>query len=66
MQKFKLSSSKVHLVVREYAANMAARTTQANLISLPCFMHTLQLVLNDAIFDQHYVKDIIAVCKQIV
>ena len=66
MQKFNLSSSKVHLVVRDNAANMAAGITQANLQSLPCFTHTLQLVLNDAIFEQRYVKDIIAVCKQIV
>ena len=44
--------------VRDNAANMTAAVTQAGFDSLSCFMHTLQLVLNDAIFQQKYVKDI--------
>ena len=65
MEKFIIIKTKVHLVVRDNAANMAAGITQADLDSLPCFFHTLQLILNDAIFEQRYVKDIITVCKQI-
>lgn len=33
---------------------------------LSCFIHTLQLVINDAIFSQRSVKDLIANCRKIV
>ncbi|XP_076063455.1 zinc finger BED domain-containing protein 4-like [Oratosquilla oratoria] len=48
------------------AANMAAAAVKAHYESLPCFLHTLQLSINDAIFTQKYVKDILSICKQIV
>lgn len=66
LDKFNIGKNKAHLVVRDNAANMAAGITQADLESLPCFLHTLQLILNEVIFEQRYVKDVIAVCKQIV
>ncbi len=66
MKKYQIPDSKIHVIVRDNAANMTAGVTQAGYQSLGCFMHTLQLVLKDAIFEQRYVKDIIATCKQIV
>lgn len=42
---------------------MAAAGVQAQ---LPFFLHTLQLTINDAIFSQRYVKDMLSICKQIV
>ena len=32
----------------------------------PCANHTLALCINDCIFEQRYVKDIIAICRNIV
>ena len=66
MNQFEIPSNKVHVILRDNAANMAAGVDLAGFQSIPCFLHTLQLVLNDAIFEQRYVKDIIATCKQIV
>lgn len=66
LEKYQIVDSKIHVIVRDNAANMAAGVTQAGYQSLGCFTHTLELVLKDAIFEQRYVKDIIATCKQIV
>ena len=33
--------------------------------SLSCFLHTIQLVIHDAIFEQRVMKDIITNCRQI-
>lgn len=45
---------------------MAAAAVEAQYKSLPCFLHTLQLVINDVILAQRYVKDMFSTCKQIV
>jgi hypothetical protein len=37
-----------------------------NVGHLSCFLHTLQLVINDSIFSQRTIKDIIAKCRSIV
>lgn len=66
MQQYNIPNNKIHVIVRDNAANMAAGVAMAEYESLPCFLHTLQLVLNDAIFEQRYVKDLTSVCKQIV
>ena len=66
VQQFNISHNKIHVIVRDNAANMAAGVKQAEYDSLPCFLHTLQLTINDAIFAQRYVKDILSICKQIV
>ncbi|XP_065641182.1 zinc finger BED domain-containing protein 4-like [Hydra vulgaris] len=50
MNDFFIPASKVHLVARDNAANMAAAKREAGYNSLPCFLHTLQLVLNDTVF----------------
>ena len=66
MNEFLIPASKVHLVARDNAANMVARIREAGYESLPCFLHTLQLVLNDTVFVQIYIKNISATCKNIV
>ena len=55
MNDFLIPASKVHLVARDNAPNMVAAIREAGYNSLPCFLHTLQLVLNDAIFSQKYI-----------
>lgn len=66
MEEFNTPANKIHVIVRDNAPNMAAGVTQAGFQALPCFLHSLQLVFNDAIFEQRYVKEIISICKQIV
>ena len=63
MNEFLIPASKVHLVARDNAANMVAGIREAGYESFPCFLHTLQLVLNDAVFVQIYIKNISAACK---
>ncbi|XP_065684261.1 zinc finger BED domain-containing protein 4-like [Hydra vulgaris] len=66
MNDFFIPASKVHLVARDNSANMAAGIREAGYNSLPCFLHTLQLVLNDTVFAQIYIKNISTTCKNIV
>lgn len=66
LQQFDIPQKKIHLLVRDNAANMAAAAVHADFESLPCFLHSLQLTINDAIFTQRYVLDILAICRQIV
>lgn len=40
--------------------------SKAGFQAIPCFIYALQLVMNDAIFEQRYEKKIIEVCKQII
>ena len=55
MNEFLIPASKVGLVARDNAANMVAGIREAGYKSLPCFLHTLQFVLNDTIFVQIYI-----------
>ena len=66
MEEFNIPANKIHVIVRDNAPNMAAGVTQAGFQELPCFLHSLTLVLNDAIFEQRDVKKNISICKQIV
>ena len=66
MNEFLIPASKVHLVARDNAANIVAGIREARYENLPCFLLTLQLVLNDAVFVQVYIKNISATCKNIV
>ena len=59
-------ASKIHLVARDNAAYMVTGIREAGYESLPFFLHNLQLVLNDAVFVQIYVKIISVTCKNIV
>ena len=56
MNEFLIPASKVHLVARDKAANMVAGVREAGNESLPCFLHTLQLMLNDAAFSRYIFK----------
>ena len=57
--EFKISRSKIHLIVRDNAANVVRAIKDTPYDSLSCFLRTLQLMINDCIFDQKMVKDII-------
>jgi hypothetical protein len=56
---------KIHVVVHDNAANMIKGIADTGYNSLSCFLHTTQLVIHDAIFEQRLIKDIITNCRQI-
>jgi hypothetical protein len=62
---YKIPPHKVHMIVHDNAANMVKGVTNTGFNSLSCFLHTNQLVIHDAIFEQRIIKDIIANCRQI-
>jgi len=55
-----------HLVLRDNAANMVRAFQHADIPSLGCSLHTLQLAIHDCIFDQRAVSDALAVCRRLV
>ena len=57
---------KCHLLIRDNAANIRLGAELSNFNSESCFIHTLQLALNDGIFLQRIVKDIISSSRKIV
>lgn len=63
LEGWKINANKVHLVLRDYAANMAKAMREASLPSLGCFAHSLQLVVEDGVLSQHAVIDILAICS---
>jgi hypothetical protein len=56
---------KVHVVVRDNAANMAKAMTVAGIQSIGCFAHTLQLAVKTGLESQAAVNNAIAVCRKI-
>jgi hypothetical protein len=53
------------MVVTDNAQNMLAAVRHSELKSLPCFIHTLQLVLKDSVFKQSSVNNIKEKCSKI-
>ena len=66
IEEFKIPASKIHLIAHDNGANVVKAVKMLPYSSLPCFLHTLQLVINDCIFEQRPVKEIIANCRTIV
>ncbi|XP_055535390.1 zinc finger BED domain-containing protein 4-like [Wyeomyia smithii] len=58
--------SSVHLILRDNAANMIKGLDTAELPHAGCFIHTLQLVVLDALDSQKAVRDLIAKSRNIV
>ena len=65
INQFKIPKYKVHTIVHDSASNMLKGIENSHYNSLPCFTHTTQLALNDCIFDQISVKNIVNKCKNI-
>ena len=57
MEEFKILPSEIHLIVRDNAANVVKGVTDTGYDGLSCFLHTLQLVIHDCIFEQRIIKD---------
>lgn len=65
VEQYKIPPYKIHMIVHDNAANMIKGITNTGYSSLSCFLHTCQLVIHDAIFEQRIIKDIITNCRQI-
>lgn len=66
MVDFKIPSYKIHVIVRDNGANIVKGIVETGYSGLACFLHTLQLVIQDVLFEQRIINDIIANCKKIV
>ena len=62
----KIPKDKVHLVLRDNAANMVKAMRDAALPLLGCFAHSLQLVVEDGVLAQRAVLDFLALCRRII
>ena len=66
LDHWEISTDKVHLVLRDNAANMAKAMREASLTSLGCFAHSLQLVVEDGVLSQRAVIDVLTTCRTIL
>lgn len=66
LDKWGIAHERVHVVLRDNARNMVKALDDANLKSLPCLAHTLQLVVNEGQLAQRSIVDIVATGRRIV
>lgn len=57
---------KVHVILRDNAANMKKAMDTMKVRNLGCFAHTLQLIVNEGLLSQRSLSDALAKCRQIV
>ncbi|XP_039311284.1 zinc finger BED domain-containing protein 4-like [Solenopsis invicta] len=65
MEEWHISSSQIHLILRDNACNMIIGTDMLG-ESVGCFIHTLQLVIYDCIFKNRNFVEILGKCRKIV
>ena len=58
--------SKVHVGVRDNAANMTRAMHVAGIADMDCMAHTLQLAIHDALFTQTSVENLVKKARKIV
>ena len=66
LENWKISKSRIHMVVADNASNMKKALREGNFETQGCFAHTLQLVVSDGVLSQRAVIDTLAVCCSIV
>ena len=66
LSKWSIDSSRCHIIVTDNASNITNAVDLAGLTHSPCFIHTLQLEIKDAIFSQRSINDMISKAKRIV
>jgi len=59
-------STKIHMGIRDNAANMVSAMRLAGIDDFGCMAHTLQLVLNDALFTQTSVESLVKKSRKVV
>jgi hypothetical protein len=58
-------TDKVHVFLRDNAANQTKGLNDAGVQSLPCFAHTVQLCVNKGLESQQMVVNVVTACKKI-
>lgn len=66
LRDWKVDKKKVHVVLRDNAANMRKAMDQLGVPSLGCFAHSLQLVVHEGVLSQRAVSDALANGRKIV
>ena len=66
IRSFEIPKEKIHMIVTDNCRNIVNAVKDAGYDHLPCFLHSLQLIINKSILEQTGVKNIIADCKKIV
>ena len=66
LEKWKLSPSTCHIVVTDNASNISSGVEICGTKEAPCFIHTLQLAIKDAITAQRSITDMITKSRKIV
>lgn len=60
LRDWTIDKKKVHVVLRDNAANMRKAMDQLGVPSLGCFAHSLQLVVHEGVLSQRAVSDALA------
>lgn len=66
LAEYNIQKSANHVLLRDNGANMIKASRVADIDSISCFAHTMQLVINDCIMSQRAVEDILAISRSIV
>jgi hypothetical protein len=66
LKSWNLSLLNIHILLRDNAANMIKASQISGIQSTSCFLHTLQLVITDSLFQQSSISIVLTVCRQIV
>lgn len=66
LREWKIDTKKVHVILRDKAANMKKAMDQLGVASLGCFVHTIQLIVHDGLLSQCAVSDAVANGRKIV
>ena len=66
LQVWNIDRSRVHILIRDNAANLVKGCNDANIKSVSCFIHTLQLVILEGLKSQRSLTDLIASCRKLV
>ena len=66
LENWKISKSRIHMVVADNASNMKKALREGHFEAQGCFAHTLQLVVNDDVLSQRAVINTLSVCRSIV
>lgn len=66
LKNWGINKTRVHLIIHDNASNMKKASREAQLPSMGCFAHTLQLVVNEGVLSQRAVIDILAISRKIV
>lgn len=63
---WEIPNEKIHTILRDNGSNVVKALNESNFTPIPCFIHTLQLVVNDSINVQENVIEMISAARRII